>query len=433
MRRILGRLVHTWPVTLAAVGLATLMYGGLALSQNTQNYPGDLQVQIVKQPPNTVILSTPPPVTLIRYFAPSGVPVANSTFLATVDLANLAGKTGIFSVRIDVSTPDPRIRVLSYEPNFAQIEIDKLDTRPGIPVSVVHGPVPDGLTLGTTTVDPSTVTVSGASTLVSQVESVRADVIIQTTGINVDQDVRLVPVDQLGNPVRPLEVTPPTARVTIPVFSDQKSRTLPVNPIITGNPAAGFEIESVTVDPQVVLVTGDADQLAQLTAVDTVPIPMTGVSGDETVTVKLALPTGVVQVGDSSISVTIKIRPVTGTRTFSAGLQLLGASNDLAYALSTDRVLVTIGGSTADLDRLSGATLVMDLDVAGLKIGVHEVPVTAILPAGTTLVAASPATVTVTISAAAASPAPSGTPSGAPSGAPSGTPSGVPSPSASGG
>jgi YbbR domain-containing protein len=80
-------------------------------------------------------------------------------------------------------------------------------------------------------------------------------------------------------------------------------------------------------------------------------------------------------------------------------------------------VLVTIGGSTADLDRLSGAELVMDLDVAGLKVGVHEVPVTANLPAGTTLVAANPATVGVTVSeppaaspgtSPAASPGPSG-------------------------
>jgi YbbR domain-containing protein len=344
------------------------------------------------------------------------VPVANSTFAASIDLAAYAGKTGNQTVHIDVTSPDPRIRILSYEPSYAIVELDQLDTKTGIPVSVVHGPVPDGLTLGATTVDPATVTVSGASSLVSQVESVRADVIIQTTGINVDQDVRLVPVDQLGNPLRPLEVTPPTARVTIPVFSDQQSRTLPVNPVITGSPAAGFEVESVTVNPQVVLVTGDADTLAQLNAVDTVPIPMTGVSSDETVTVKLALPTGVVQVDDTSIDVTIKIRPVTGTRTFSAGLQLLGANNELAYALSTDRVLVTIGGSTADLDRLSGATLVMDLDVAGLKVGVHDVPVTAVLPAGTTLVAASPANVTVTISAGTPSPSPSSGPSPSASG-----------------
>ena len=398
MTRILRRIFNNWPMKLAAVGLATLMYGGLALSQNTTTYFGVISVDVVNQPPKTVVVTGPPPVTQIRYFAPTGVSVASSTFIASVNLAGTEGKTGIVSLPIDVTSADPRIRILGSVPSFAPIELDNLVSKTGVPVSVVHGPVPDGLTLGTTSVDPPTVTISGAQSLVSGVVSVRADVIIQPTGIDVDQDVRLVPIDQQGNAVRPLEVTPPTARVKVPVSSDSQTRTLPVNPIITGSPAAGFEIETVTVDPPVVLVAGDADTLSQLTSVDTAPIPMTGVSADETVTTQLALPSGVVQVGDPTISVTINVRPVTGTRTFSAGLQLLGASAELRYALSTDRVLVTIGGSTADLDRLSGATLVVDLDVAGLKPGVHQVPVTANLPAGTTLVAASPATVTVTIS-----------------------------------
>jgi YbbR domain-containing protein len=102
----------------------------------------------------------------------------------------------------------------------------------------------------------------------------------------------------------------------------------------------------------------------------------------------------------------------------------VGASSDLTYALSVDRVLVTIGGSTADLDRLSASALVVDLDVTGLKAGVHDVPVTANLPAGTTLVAASPANVTVTINNVAAPASASPPASEAPSGAPSPSPSG---------
>ena len=124
-------------------------------------------------------------------------------------------------------------------------------------------------------------TVSGAASIVAKVDAVRADVVIEAAGIDIDQDVQLVPVDKLGNALSPLDVTPATARVTIPVFSDRQSRTLPINPIVTGTPAAGFEIEAVTVDPQVALVAGDADQLATLTRVDTDPIPMTGVSADD--------------------------------------------------------------------------------------------------------------------------------------------------------
>lgn len=409
MTRILRRIVHNWPLKLAAVGLATLMYGGLALSQNTQTYDLRVPVQYINTPSNAVVLPRiPPPVNSIRFFAPTGVNVAASSFLATINLAPFEGKTGVLSVPIDVSTPDARVQIVSYEPQFVTIQLDQLTTKQDVPVKVVHGPTPDGLTLGPTTIDPAVVTVSGAASIVNQVDSVRADVVIQSTGIDLDEDVQLVPVDKLGNELRPLEVTPATARVVIPVFSDQQSRTLPVNAVITGVPAAGFEIESVTVVPQVVLVTGDADQLVDLTRVDTDPISMTGVSEDETVEAKLALPTGVVAVDDGPLTVTIKIRPVTATRTFTAGLRLVGAASDLSYALSTDRVLVTIGGSTADLDRLSGATLVMDLDVTGLKAGAHQVSVTANLPAGTTLVAASPPKVTVTISVPVASQPPAG-------------------------
>ena len=410
MRRILGRIVHNWPLKLAAVGLATLLFGGLALSQNTQSYQGVIPVRQINDPPDTYVLTPPPPVTQVRYFAPSGVPVAASTFLATIDLENFADTVGVVSVPISVTSPDPRIRILGFEPAFATIELDQLISVDDIPVRVVHGEVPDGLTMGETSVQPSTVTVSGAASIVSKVDSVRADVVIGSTGIDVDEDVRLVPVDKLGNALRPLDITPPTARVKIAVFSDQQSRALPVNPIIIGDPAAGFEVAAVSVEPQVVLVAGDADRLIELTKVDTIPISLTGVSGSETVTVELALPDEVVAVDDDSVTVTISLRPVTATRTFDSGLRLVGASSELDYALSTDRVLVTIGGSTADLDRLSGSTLVMDLDVSGLGPGEHDVAATASLPVGTTLVAVSPAIVRVTIASPTRSvlPVPSG-------------------------
>jgi hypothetical protein len=53
--------------------------------------------------------------------------------------------------------------------------------------------------------------------------------------------------------------------------------------------------------------------------------------------------------------------------------------------------------------------------VTGLKPGVHDVPVTANLPAGTTLVAASPPKVTVTIAEATPSASPAGSTAPAPS------------------
>ena len=411
MRRILHRFIHNWPLKLAAVGLATLMYGGLAVSQSTQVYPGVIPVLVVNQPDRTFILTRPEPVTQVRYFAPSGVLVGTSTFSATVDLSGMTPAGAAVSVRIEVTSVDGRVRVLGYEPAFASIQLDSLISVV-VPVKVEHGTVPDGLTLGDTKVDPPSVVITGPKSVVDQVVAARADVQIQPGGIDVDQDVKLVPVDALGNAVSPVDVTPATARVVIPVFSDRQTRTLPVNAILAGTPAAGFEIASVTVQPLAVAVAGDADQLTQLVRVDTAPVQLTGISSDLTTSVELALPTGIVPVGDSVVVVTIKLRPVTATRTFSAGIRLVGARSDLTYVVAVDHVLVTIGGSVAELDRLSGSSLVVDIDVTGRTSGSADLLATANLSAGTTLVAASPARVRVTVSG----PIVSGSPGPAPSG-----------------
>jgi YbbR domain-containing protein len=406
--------VHNWPLKLAAIGLATLMYGGLVLSESTQTFNGDIAVVPKGQPADTFLLTVPPHVTVIRYFAPAGVPVTSSSFTASVDLSSVDPQAGTVSVRIDVSSPDVRIRVLGYEPQFMSVQLDPIDEKT-VPVQVERGVVPPGLDLGDTTVTPANVVVSGPQSIVRQVAAVRADVQIQPSGIDVDQDVQLVPIDGVGNAVRTVDVTPSTARVTIPVFSNRQTRSLPVNPVLTGVPAAGFEIASVTVNPQIVLVEGDADQLAQLVSIDTSPISMTGVSANSAVQASLALPTGIVAVGPDSVQVSIKLRQVTETRTFSAGLRLVGTRRDLTYDFTTDRIIVTIGGSPADLDRLTGSALLVDLDVTGLGPGTVDVPVSIDLPTGPTLVSANPATVTVTITATA-TPSPPAGPSPSPSG-----------------
>lgn len=406
MKRIIGRLVHNWPLKLAAVGLATLLYGGLVFSQSTRTL-SDVVIPIEPrgEPSDSFLLTSIDPVTEIRYFAPSGTRPLSSDFEASIDLSGIQPGSGPHRVPVHVVSIDDRITVVGVQPAAVTVDLDRLD-RKMVEVVVDHGPTPPGLELGDEAVDPVRVQVSGPATVIERVVAARASVIIQQSGIDVDQDIDLVAIDELGEAVGQVVVEPRAAQVTIPVFSDRETRTMPVNPVVTGDPAAGFEIASVTVDPPVMLVEGDADQLAELVRVDTAQIPMTGVSSDRTVDVGLALPTGVLAVGDDRIRVTITLRPVTATRTFSAGVRLIGAGRGLSYGLDADRILVTIGGSVADLDRLSGTAVVVDLDVTGLQPGTESVPVTLDLPTGATLVSASPSNVNVTITAPTPSPTP---------------------------
>ena len=102
------------------------------------------------------------------------------------------------------------------------------------------------------------------------------------------------------------------------------------------------------------------------------------------------------------VRVTVSFRPITESRSYTVGLQVAGAEAGLTYAPNASSVLLSVAGNPAALDTLSAETTLAQLDVTGLEPGTYDVPVTAELPSGVTLVAASPPTVSVTVTAAAA-------------------------------
>ncbi|HEY7700952.1 MAG TPA: CdaR family protein [Candidatus Limnocylindrales bacterium] len=398
MTRALGVLVHNWPLKLAAIGLATLLYGGLVLSQSSATLTDVVPVGVREQPPGTFLRTNIRPVTEIRYFTPANVRPIAADFEAWVDLSDVQPDAGPQSVPVQLRSIDPRVRVLGFEPQNVTVELDRLGEKT-VPVQIDRGDAPANMTVGTETVDPAEVRVIGPSSALERVVAARASVIIQTSGIDVDQDVELVPIDRVGDAVPQVDVDPATAHVTIQVISNLQSKTLAVRPLTTGSPAAGFEVAGATADPALITLQGDADELEPLEFVDTEAIPVGGFADSRTVEVGLVLPDGVTALDAQTVTVRITVRAVTVTRNFEVGLRAVGVQPGFEYQVGLDRLLLTVGGSPLDLDRIVGATLAAELDVSGLGPGTTDVVVAATLPSGVTLVAASPPRVPVTVTA----------------------------------
>ena len=174
-----------------------------------------------------------------------------------------------------------------------------------MPVQVDHGTLPPGIEIGEPTLSATEATVSGPESVVRLVTAAEARVVVQPSGIDVDQTVDLLAVDVRGEVQSPVNVEPSNVHVKISVGSGLKTKSLPVNPMVTGNPADGFEVQSVTVTPPIVSIEGDADALAALAKVDTAPISMSGASANLSRTVPLALPDGVTSVTGDAVTVTI--------------------------------------------------------------------------------------------------------------------------------
>ena len=399
MSRIGRLLFHNWPLKLAAIVLASMLYAGLVISQSAQELPGSIRVDALNQPADASLVQTLPQVTRIRYVAISD-PTARATpqsFQATVDLKDVNPLAGPTVVPIRVESVDPRFTVLSWDPPSVQIRLDPLRTKV-VKVNVVTGPTPANLEVRPAVVTPESVTVRGPASVIDRVTSARADVTIEPSGLNVDRDVDLIPVDDVGNRVTPVNVDPSTAHVQIAVLSEPQTHTVPVNPNVTGTQAAGYEVVSVAVDPAVVTLQLDANQVAAVPAADTAPISISGATQDVEADVGLALPLGVVGLEGTTVHVTVTIRAIASTRTFDAGIAPSGARSDLLYSLSVNHALATVGGPLAELQRLDGAAFVLTAPVGGLAPGTHEVTLEANLPIGLTMVGIEPPKITVTVS-----------------------------------
>lgn len=423
-RRLGGAIVHNWPLKLAAIAVATLLYAGLVASQDQSTYNGPKPITVINQPANTVITNPLRDVEQIQYIAPADLGrLRAEDFLATVDLAGVPANGTPTSVRVNVTPIDARVTILSVRPPSIPVVLDEKVTKQ-VTVNVAQSTPPDGLQVGETVVTPSEVEVSGPSSAVNRVVEARVSVTIDASGVNIDRDVTPEAVDDSGQIVAGVELDPATVHVEIPVYQNLENKTVPVNPIVNGTPGAGFRVDRVSVDPLVVSVEGDQDQLVTLVSADTAPVSVSGATSDVTSQVAFDLPTGVSVIGGPGTArVTVHIVAVTETRNFTAGLRLDGRHPELQYEVSERIVLLTLFGSTADLDRLESSALVISLNVADLGPGSTEVPVVPELPSSVSVAAISPETVTVTVSER-----PTPTPTLAPTAAPTEAPTEAPTP-----
>jgi len=434
VRRGYRFVVHNWPLKVGAIVLATLLYAGLVASQDSSTFPGPITVTPINQPVDTVVTNQVRDVDQVRYLAPVGVPRPRpGDFRATIDLANVKPDGNPVNIPVRVIPVDPRITVIDITPRTVQVVLDTSVSKV-VPVHLQRAAAPSGIEVGEEHYEPQEVTVTGASSAVTRIVAALVAVPLDPGGLDVDREIEAQPVDANGALVTGVDVEPRTVHVEIPLFTNKESRTVPVNPVVTGTPAPGFRVAAISVDPLAVTVEGDAEQLTALVQVDTAPVTIFGATADITQRVTLALPSGVFATGTNTVTVHVTVEAVTETRTYAAGLRLDGREPGLDYAPDVTSVLLTLFGPVADLDRLSAAPLVVGLNVAGLGPGTHVVTVVPVVPTGITVAAISPETVTVTVTVPAAGSAPpspgaTGSPAPSPSaGAPGASPTPSPTP-----
>ena len=411
--RVLRFILRNLPLKIGAVLLAVILYVAMVALQTTQQWPGTIAIEMVNQSVDASLVDPQsiPPVSDIRYIAPPDVPVSQSSFRAIADLANITpSETSSTLVKVQLAADDPRIQIIDYRPQQVSVNLQPI-VHKQVGVVVDYIAVPSSLQPGTPVLSATTVDVSGASSIVRSVAYAQAGVRVDASGLDVNLDVDLVARDASGAQVNYVTLNPSKVHVQALVGSQVRSETVPVNPVISGSPAAGYYIASIDINPSTAVVSGQADALAALGGkANTTAISIAGATGDVSAPVKLDLPSGVTS-SAGSIVVVIHLQSPASTRSVSVGVVPVGARSDRTYALSTPSVIVTLGGATAALNAFDTSTLVANVSVGSLDVGTHSVTLTISVPPGIKVVTISPVQITVTVFAP---PSPSPSPSPAP-------------------
>ncbi len=388
----MARLLRNWPLKLGALLLSILLYAGLVYSGSfTEQQVAGVPIRATNQPLNTYLLTGELGTVDVGYRAAAAAAgsVTIATFSASVDLEaydmTQAGEPQLLPV--DVRSLDDEVTVLDVAPVEVSVIVDRLAVRT-VRVVVDRGEVPPGLEVGASNVVPSTVQAQGPESRLRLVTAALARVRIDPSGINIEEQVDLVPVDVDGQPVSAVELSPATVTVAIEVSTAETSKTVPVAPDLVGSVPAGLTLTSISAEPASVTLFGAPDVLADVTSVATAPIPLATVSSDDVIDVALILPEGtqLASSAEPSVQVTLNVELEFASRTILAGPVCQNVAAGLTCQPQASQVPVTVSGTRSAVAALTPAQVTPILNMAGLAEGTHQVTPTVTLPSGITLV-----------------------------------------------
>lgn len=270
------------------------------------------------------------------------------------------------------------------------------------PVKVeVIGTAATGYQAGSPTTDVRTVEVSGASSAVSRVAAVTAQISVAGAKTTVSHTLTLAPVDKNGKPVAGVEVDPVNVTATVLVLPPEVS--LKLVPEVVGNPASGYAVAGLALSPSSIAVSGTQESTNGLTTV-TIPVDVQGLSSTQTVSVPVTRSFGWTKVTPDKVDVTVQVE-ASATRAFNkVQLQLENIPTGTQVTLGkVTSITVGVTGPKSLVSKLTTSDVIAYVDATGLTVRSTEAPVDVHVPQWIRVTQVSEATVPVTVTSNAPS------------------------------
>ena len=302
--------------------------------------------------------------------------MSNSDFKAVADMESIENMS---RVPIDI-TPQRYISNVSVtnKTYYLELEVEELRSESFVIAVETVGEVGDQKALGSVSISPNILRVSGPSSVVEMVDKVIARVDVNNMTSDMIDSVIPLLYDAKGNEMTS-ELSFNMQSVTASVqILDTKEVT--INFQTSGTPPDGYEYIGTEYSPQTVRVKG---QVAVLNTMNSITVPkevldLTDATEDieKTVDVSSYLPEGVtlVEPGQAKIDVRVKLEKHE-TRKFkvpTANITVTNLSQEYSVKFLEESVEIELEGLSTDLDDLDSETLTGSIDASGMTDGEHK-------------------------------------------------------------
>lgn len=300
-------------------------------------------------------------------------------FTAFINLAGL--DEGVHDVDVTVEVVDPRADILSAARPELRVQLDRVAEK-DVPVRVdVMDTTAFGYDWQPPLVTPMTVTVRGPQTQVDQVSAATAEVFLRNAKNQVERTETLVAQNAQEQPVQRVELSPAEVRVIVPVEEWPGRKEVAVRVNLDGQPAPGYRLSTVRVNPSTVVLLGNAEVLAGVPGfVETEPVALADATSEIQRRLRLRVPEDVTVLEGDTVDVTATITPIEGGATIRQAPVIQGLDAGLEANVAIDTLDVILSGPLPLLESLGADDVFVILDLTGLLPGNHTVTPRVVAP-----------------------------------------------------
>lgn len=405
LRPLLGLLWRNLSTFLLAFALAFAVWISAVVAadpNDERDFPTLLPLEVHGLDPSLILIGNLPAEVQVRLSAPASLweQLTSDSLVAYIDLSNLVGGEHIVPIQIESSLRP--IRVVKVTPEEVSIALEPRAVKELPVIARVVGEPALGFQVSDVSLSPVQATVVGPVSLMAEVAELQAVLDVTGARASITTVVDIQAVDAAGSVLSGLSIEPAQANLSLSVLQAGGYRDVAVKVETIGQPASGFRVTNISVSPPVVtLFSTDPEIVASLPGfVSTQPLDLTSLNENLQTRLALALPAGVIIVGEEqNVEVEIGIAPIETSVLLNLNVEVIGLANGYKAELSPISVSVILSGPLSVLQSLGADDVRLFIDVSGLPVGTHLLePQWEILPDGVQLLSITPTSIEVIIS-----------------------------------